>query len=319
MAVFRPDAHPEVTCLDGWFVGGGGGETTWADTRTGLLGDINAADGTYTTQLAIKSDSQNSKWAWLRRGVVGFDTSTIPDDITIISATLSLRGADKDDALGITPNVNVYSVAITDNTNLIGSDAQMLTDWRAFGSTAFSTAISYASFNITGWNDFILNANGIAHISKIGITNFGIRNANYDASGIAPSWSADDDAYLTWWNADYSDGSYAPRLTVTYTTSTMKAGNFAVVETRLHYVGTDSVERYIPGTIIGDAVNAPGNVAVVEERIQYVGATSNKERYWLGTLIGDATNPRGSIAVVESRIQYVDTSSKERYIKGVPV
>lgn len=99
----------------------------------------------------------------------------------------------------------------------------------------------------------------------------------------------------------------------------MTAGNFAVVETRLHYMDKFAIERYIPGIIIGDAVNAAGNVAVVEERLQYVGASNTKERYWLGTLIGNATNPIGSIAVVETRIQYVDTSSKERYILGIPV
>ena len=319
MAVFRPDAHPEVTCLDGHFIGGGGGETSWVATRTGLLGDIIGSDATLTTELAIKADSQNDKWAWLRRGVVGFDTSTIPDDITIISATLSLYGITKEDDLVITPNVNVYSATITDNTNLSGSDAQVLTDWRAFGSIAFSTAISYASWDISGWNNFVLNSLGIAHISKTGITNFGIRNANYDVSGTEPAWTADNDAYLTWGNAEALDGLYAPKLTVNYTISTLTAGNFAVVETRLHYVSTDSVERYIPGIIIGDAVNAVGNVAVVEDRLHYVGASYAKERYWLGTLIGDAVNPAGSIAVVENRIQYVDTSSKERYIKGIPV
>lgn len=98
----------------------------------------------------------------------------------------------------------------------------------------------------------------------------------------------------------------------------MTAGNFAVVETRLHWMTTNSIERYIQGILIGVSAQARGNVAVVEERIQYVGAYGN-EYYWQGIEIGVSTIPAGNIAAVESRIQYVDTSGKERYIKGISV
>ncbi|KKL97444.1 hypothetical protein LCGC14_1834420 [marine sediment metagenome] len=318
MAIFRPDANPETDCLDG-ILRMTDSDLSWSTIRTGVLGDIIGADALSSSELRIESDASQDKWYWLTRGVVGFNTVSIPNDITILSATLSLYGVVKRDHLGITPNINIYSTTLTNNTDISPTDADLLTNYQAFGNTAFSTAISYASWDATGWNNFVLNQNGIDYISKTGVTNFGIRNANYDVAGIEPAWTANEEAYLTWWAAEYLDGIYAPKLTVNYTTSTLTAGNFAVVETRLHYVSADSVERYIPGIIIGDAVNAVGNVAVVEERIQYVGATSSKERYWLGTLIGDAINPAGSIAVVENRMQYVDTSNKERYIKGVPV
>ncbi len=317
--VYRPDAHPETSSVDGWirtFILAG---TTWATLRAGITDSFSWSSEQTNAHIQIKSDSSNDKWEDIYRGILSFDTSDLADDLTITSATVSLRGLDKADGLGITPNINIYGVTLADDTRIADNQGEAETVWDSFGSAAYSTAVTYNGWDVSGWNNFALNSTGLAAISRDSNTRFGIRNANYDVSGSTPSWSSSKTSDIFWYTADYGDGSFAPKLTITYTSSTLTAGNFAVVETRLQYIGTDSVERYILGIIIGDGVNAAGNVAVVEERIQYIGATSNKERYWLGTLIGDAVNPAGSIAVVESRIQYVDTSSKERYIKGVPV
>lgn len=317
MTVFRPDPSPETTCLDGSLEMRDSGGVTWAVIRAGVLGDISGSDASSSEWIEIRADGITDRWHRLFRGVVGFDTSTLPGDISISSATLSLYGIDKRDHLGIIPNINIYSTSLTDNIDISPTNEDLLTNYRAFGSTAFSTAISYAGWNTPGWNDFVLNSAGRTHINRTGVTNFGIRNANYDVANFAPSWTVSEESSLFWWAADFS-AELAPKLTVTYTTSTMTAGNFAVVETRLHYVGRDSVERYIFGPIIGDAVNDPGNVAVVEDRLHYVGASYTKERYWLGTEIGAASNANGNIAVVENRLQYT-AGSKERYIKGIPV
>lgn len=309
MAIFRPDAHPETSSVDGWagahitFPGG-----TWAALKA-HPGGVGSDSGT-TAYVKIRSTSTTDRWFELARGVVLFDTSTLPDDVAI-SATLSLRGLAKRDDFGMTPDINVYACNPASNTEILPAD------FTTFGSTPFSTTISYASWDINGWNDFVLNASGLAVINKTGITKLGLRNVNGDVNNSEPTWRSFDESGLTWWTADRSEED-APKLTVTYTTSVMTAGNFAVVETRLHYVGTDSVERYIFGPIIGDAVNAPGNVAVVEDRLHYVGASYTKERYCLGIEIGAASNADGNIAVVENRLQYT-AGSKERYVKGIPV
>jgi len=318
--VFRPDADPETSSVDGWVrnrTTSSDGDT-WANVRAGT-GDagLDAYDTQESDFASIFSAEPSGKWREIERSIIVFDTSDLPDDIPIISATLSLYGGGKGDYLSISPTINVFSA------NPASDTALETADYTDLGGTPYSSSISYASWDTSGWNNFALNATGIAAISKTGASKFGIREAKYDATGLEPAWSYPDGFYKWssfWWrSADYSDGSLAPKLTITYTTSTMEAGNFAVVETRLHYVGTDSVERYIAGAIIGDGVNAAGNIAVVEERLQYIGATSNKERYWLGTEIGASSQAVGNIAVVESRFHYTDTSSKERYIKGIPV
>ena len=98
----------------------------------------------------------------------------------------------------------------------------------------------------------------------------------------------------------------------------MTAGNFAVVEDRVHYMSKAGIERYNSGIIIGDTTIARGNIAAVEERFQYVGATSQKERYILGIEIGNTTMPNGNIGVVEERFHYA-AAGKERYWLGTPV
>lgn len=316
MALFRPDAHPETTSVDGYvrhYVAGG--SPTWGDFTGGA--GVSAAPSAQTLYVYFSphwvAPWTPNLWYNLDRGIILINTSSLPIDMEI-TATLSLYGTAWDGSTVNNGSLNIYSANPNSDTDLIASDFTTL------GTTAFcNTPIDIAGWVDNSWNDFVLNSAGLAAISRTGITKFGLRFVEYDVEGTEPTWwgSTGSTAFAIK-TADYSDGSYAPKLTITYTTSTMTAGNFAVVETRLHYVGTDSVERYIFGTIIGDAVNAQGNVAVVEDRLHYVGASYTKERYWLGTVIGDATNANGNIAVVENRLQYA-AGGKERYIKGIPV
>jgi len=252
MAVFRPDAHPETSSVDGYIDSHDLGGLTWETIRTGTQGDIFTDDAGGYSGFEISADANTDKWDFFIRGIISFDTSTLPDDITISSAVLSLHGgAGKGDQLASSPTVNIYGVTLHSDNNLGGTEAEIKAIWDSFGNTAYSTEISYASWDDAGWNDFTLNADGLASISKTGNTRFGFRNVNYDVSNVAPTWGAypNDDCWIYFWTADYSE-DLAPKLTVTYTTSTMTAGNFAVVETRLHYMGTDSVERYIQGLTV---------------------------------------------------------------------
>jgi len=287
--IFRPDADPETSSVDGYILSAPG-ESSWADVREGVSDNFSANDAAGFAKISIKSGETENTWVSLSRSIVSFDTSTLPDDISISSATLSLHGgAGKDDELSIAPSVNVYAVTLTDDTDLLLTQGEMEAIWDSCGSTAYcDTAITFASWNTSGWNSFILNATGLAAISKTGNTRFSIREVKYDVSGTSPTWfyggASDDETDIYFWAADYSDGSYAPKLTVTYPTSTMTGGNLAVVETR----------------------------------IQYVDAYSS-ERYWLGIEIGASDQAPGNITVVENRVHYVDTLQKERYIKGIPV
>ena len=65
-----------------------------------------------------------------------------------------------------------------------------------------------------GYYDFILNATGLAAISKTGITKIGLRESAYDAPNIAPPWVSGHGRTLYIRYAD--DGSYKPKLVITY-------------------------------------------------------------------------------------------------------
>jgi hypothetical protein len=158
-----------------------------------------------------RPSATSGKWYSLYRGGFLFDTSSLPDDATITSATLSLYGVDKADPQNDSPTVAVYAFTPASNTNIA------IGDYSNFGATAYSNVLTYASLSTTGYTDFTLNSIGIAAINKTGISKFGTRNANYDVTGTSPTWAAGQNiAHWTIYHAEKGTG-YQPKLVVTYT------------------------------------------------------------------------------------------------------
>jgi hypothetical protein len=218
-ATFYPDAHTETASVDG-YVYYELTELAWANLiiATGNHSDDSSVD-LYPTYFAC--GVATNKWANLVRDPILFDTSGLPDDATISAATISLYGSGKLDEAGVTPNINIYSSNPASNTALTG------TDYGTFGSTAFCDApITYANWLTSSpyWNDFALNAAGLAAISKTGVSKFGTRNANYDVAATPPSWAYGDIQYLKAYSAEQGTG-YKPKLVVTYTTAETKTSS----------------------------------------------------------------------------------------------
>ena len=206
---FYPDANPESTSVDG-SITAGGSDKTWTNiiSESGLEASDSSEFGYYC---AIYTGASADTWRYLMRSMFLFDTSSLPNDDTVDSATLSLYGTSKRDQISIAPDLNVYAASPSSNTSLSSSD------FDKFGSTAFSTAITYNNFSTTGYNDFSLNASGIAAISKTGISKFGVRNANYDAAGSSPTYTAwDQDSKISGYFAENTGTSEDPKLTVTH-------------------------------------------------------------------------------------------------------
>ena len=177
--------------LDG-HVAHGSVDLTWANLVI-AAGNYVKADGTSGALINISASATTNQWMTLYRSIFCFDTSALPSICVIQSATFSLRGvATKADALSITPNINVYASAPASDTVLAAGDFDSL------GTTAFcDTPITYAGWDESAtYNDFVLNAAGLAAISKTGITKLGIRNANYDVAEAldpgnhAPNWTS---------------------------------------------------------------------------------------------------------------------------------
>lgn len=217
-ATYYPDADEESTSVDGGVKHVDDAGLTWAAIR-GAAGTA-ASDSTVETNVRIYSDELTDKWRNLMRTIFLFDTSALPDGAVISAATLSLFGVTGWDNLSITPDINIYSSNPASNIALEAGDFDSL------GDTEFATAITYAGWSTTGYNDFTLNASGRAAISKSGVSKFGSRNANYDAANSAPNWSNYTDSLIRHYCAELGSG-YKPKLVVTYSTVTEKSSSDA--------------------------------------------------------------------------------------------
>ena len=229
--VVYPDAHPEVTSVDGYvqhkagFLGSDG--MTWADllTNAGIGG---AFDDEQYAFCGFQASTTINQWNTLIRSMLLFDTSSIPVGAIIVSAILSLYGAGKFDTLSSAPTINVFS-------SLPASDTQLVTaDFLTIGDTSLcDTDLSYADFDITDFNNFTFNASGKAAITKAGITKLAIRNVNYDLAAIAPPWvSGSKSSYVYWYQAK-EGGGYRPKLTITYR---VRKGNIHIDQLKYQHV-----------------------------------------------------------------------------------
>ena len=206
-----PDPNPETTTVDGFAERTGVDTEAWATIIAGAGNAFNDSSST-ARFVRIESGSLSGQWNTLTRGIFLFNTSTLGATAVVSAATCSLSGSIKVDDVGWTPDVNLYSANPVSNTALANGSYGLL------GSTAFSTAITYAAFSAAGYNDFVLNASGLAAISLTGVTKLGTRNANYDVAAVSPTGAAGFAiARLEGESADTAGTTSDPKLVITYT------------------------------------------------------------------------------------------------------
>lgn len=208
-STFYPDAGTGSTTVDGMVNRNVGTGEAWNTLRTSTGTGVDATSAV-TSAWLIRGNTTDS-WKILRRGIYLFDTSAITDTDTIDSATFSLYGQSKGDSKGITPDINVYaSTPASDNALVDG-------DYLQTGSTAFSSAITYANQTTGAYNDFALNASGLAAVSTTGISKFASRNANYDVANSAPTNNTLTTSQFDVYNADQTGTTNDPKLVVEHT------------------------------------------------------------------------------------------------------
>ena len=215
-----PDANPESATVDGHI-----SATVYATNSRlylELLDNPFSYQGYDTSTIAqigggcgywYEQNPTFYPYNYAHRGILLFDTSPLGAGATISAATFPVRGYYKQ---GGWFDINVYSSNPASNTAIAGTKG----NWDSFGSTAFSTAISYDNFLTSStFNNFAFNSSGIANISKTGISKFGLRSANADAAYTEPSleaWRDGDFSGEYIYNAEQGSG-YKPKLVVTYT------------------------------------------------------------------------------------------------------
>ncbi len=138
------------------------------------------------------------------RSAVFFDTSSLPDDVYITSATLSLFGFVDDSDTD-------FDITVVDGSSLIPPLA--LSDYGLLrGQTISGGVFNTAGFSMSGYNDIQLNAAGMGWISKTGMTKFGLRSS-LDIDIDDPT-GRENVAVIS---SEFVEGeAYSPRLVVTY-------------------------------------------------------------------------------------------------------
>ena len=208
-----PNPHTESTSVDGvvqqtFFASG----DTWANIRGGAGNAHDDVNGIYPQDyVRINCHATTNKFSNLVRSIFLFDTSALTSGVTISAATMSFYGSDKSDLISSTPTLNIYTSTPASNTDLVNSDYANL------GTTAQATAISYASYSTTGYNDFTMNATGLGNISKTEVSKFGLREATCDAPNSTPTWTGGLWEKFEGYYAEATGTTSDPKLVVTYT------------------------------------------------------------------------------------------------------
>jgi len=203
-----PDAHPETTSVDGSTTRNNVLDT-WAGIREGN-GREAAAGNSADYVVYLISSGTSDRWDTLYRDAFLFDTSSLTDTVTINSATFSLYGTGvKSDAFS--QSITLVSSNPNSNTELVSADYPI----GRWGSTEFATRLAISSWNTSAYNDFSLNSNGIANISKTSISKFGTRiSADFDNS--PPIWQNVASSYARSYFAERTGTSQDPKLVVEY-------------------------------------------------------------------------------------------------------
>ena len=208
-----PDADPETTTVDG-YVTREGVNQTFTNIRSGA--GVGAADAS-DTWVNLKASTTSNQFQTLIRNIDLFDTSVIPDTASITDALLWFRFVIKTGGLGVTDyGVDVVSSNPASNTSLASGD------YGTLGSTVFAT-MDYTS--LTTSTTFTLNADGIANISKTGISKFGLRST-WDTTGtFGGTWASGASTY-SYANGREDGTGTSPYISGTYIIPAPVTGNF---------------------------------------------------------------------------------------------
>jgi len=202
-----PDADPETATCDGYTVDGW--IVTWPE-KIARLGTSANSSGTsiYAARITAATTTQDN-WSWLYRSMFLFDTSSLPDDASICFALLVIYAASSGlDDLNINPKYGVYSSDPISNTNLVAAD------FTRYGTTLLSNEKLTKTEYWSTYGNWTLNSDGLAAISKMGITKLAIRETEYDAGGATPTWTSGKSSYITAYTSE--SNTHDPYLYVIY-------------------------------------------------------------------------------------------------------
>lgn len=200
-----PDPNPETTTCDG-------GSSSGYFSTMQLAHDATTGDGGYATSpfgnnCYIFRALRNASGYYLGRVFFLFDTSSIDSGDTVSDAVVSLYG--NSFAYG-DPSVTTCEIVASNpasNTDIVAGD------FDAFSYTSFAS-IAFASMSQSAYNDFTLNASGVANVTKAGISKFGgLTGLDLNVT----SMTSGHDNIFAFKEAESAGTSTDPKLVVTHT------------------------------------------------------------------------------------------------------
>lgn len=214
-----PDSDPESVTVDGYVARWQSPcpAFTWADVHDNTGTTVTDSN----TIIVAQTDACATNWRGLFRSIILFDTSSIPDSATISSATWSgyvtTKDASPDEAMVIAGS------APASNTSLVAGD--YLYSSTNFGTAAYSATKMASAFTLNAYNDFSLNSNGIAAISKTGVTKLAFL-LEKDRTNVEPTHPGREETAtdIRMSSADVVGTTQDPKLVVEYSSAAAEEG-----------------------------------------------------------------------------------------------
>jgi hypothetical protein len=205
----KPDAgNGTGTTVDGRVCCYNNSGTSWATLRAGSASLLTQPTATVAYMPELYSNTTSNLYNRLCRGFYHFDTSTIGTG-TITAASINFFVTSKPTGLGDTTVEVVASNVVSNNTLANG-------DYGLVGSVSFGSK-TISSFTTGVYNSITLDT---SCINKTGITKLAVRLGWDLNNNFTGTWASDATTGIYTRNADYSDSSYHPYLSVTYSNLT---------------------------------------------------------------------------------------------------
>lgn len=174
-------------------------DASWATLRTKSSGYEAVSNVSYFER-TNEARCDAGPFYYAKRGFFVFNTASLDDDCIITAGTLSIAGY----------SYNETSVSVQKGTQ---GDTLDTGDFSSFSGSYYDYVSSWA---LGSYNDFTLDAQGLADISKTGNTYYCTREYAHDYVDSAP---AEGFAYRSGcYFSENTDVTYDPKLVVEYTT-----------------------------------------------------------------------------------------------------
>lgn len=186
---------------------------SWSAAYGASSGDVVNATNEQNQMMVETAIWSSDYFTDIWRAFVYFDTSALPDDVTITAAVLRLYGSDTPDTDFGAWTLQVQIGSGTPPT--YPHDPLVLADYNQTLYSGDGGTLASGSMGL-GYKELTLNATGRGWVSKTGATKFALRELEHDINNSAPSYSADFLANRwSWYSYEQGDG-YRPELVVTY-------------------------------------------------------------------------------------------------------